>query len=221
MTKKFINIHYHPENNSEDIVGLRNIDFTKDLRIAKNCSIGLHPYDLKNRIKAEQDLIILKDLIIKNDLIAIGEIGLDRIKNKKNFDLQLEFFEKQLFFAHERNLIIIIHAVKSYADILNIFKRLKIPLEKVIFHGFNSSLNMAQDIASKGGYLSFGKVLLKSEKLQKVFKEISEKQIFLETDEEPLSQIYELYELASKIKGFNIKEIINNNYQRIIASVEQ
>ena len=77
-------------------------------------TIGLHPCEVKDNFKDLDKIFSL--LNNSKKIIAIGEIGLDFYRYQKNSSEQIEAFEKQINFAHENNLPIIIHTRSSNDD---------------------------------------------------------------------------------------------------------
>ena len=106
------------------IINSVNIKTSKEvIKLSKKynnvyASIGLNYDEVENINK--KDFIKLERLINKNNIIAIGEIGLDYYWTKDNKDKQKYIFEKQLKLAEEYNLPVIIHARNSIQDVYDI-----------------------------------------------------------------------------------------------------
>ena len=77
----------------------------------------------------------------------------------------------------------------------------------MIFHGFAKNEQLAQSLIKNGFYLSFGKYLFKNPATELAFKNIPLDRFFLETDTLDLG-IEEVYAHAAKIKGIELKELI-------------
>ncbi|MCD8445513.1 TatD family hydrolase, partial [Tenacibaculum finnmarkense] len=99
----------------------------------------------------------------------------------------------------------------SFQEIIQIKKELK-PRQKWLIHGFHKNNQIATDLIKNGCFLSFGKALLYSEKLQEVFFTIPLDKIFLETDDAKID-IATVYEKASRIKNTSVKKIQENIHQ--------
>jgi TatD DNase family protein len=192
----YINIHTHhpPQPNEWAIQNLYN-NFER-VHEAGNYSIGLHPWYIAENWKDE--FAIIQQLSTQKNVKAIGECGLDRLA-ETDFTLQQEVFAQQIEWANQINKPLIIHCVKAYDEVLQQLKQSKVP---AVFHGFNKSEQLANQILKAGHYISFGKVLLQ-EHLQKVAATLPLQKLFFETDDAALP-IQTIYEHAAKV--FSIDE---------------
>jgi len=205
---------------SEDELAIRNI-FASDIHevVGKrigSLSIGLHPWHVDER-NIDEQLALVKEASKHDSVIAIGEIGIDRI-TAAPFELQKEAFANQLRIAASVNKPVIVHCVKAHSDIISIIKREQFK-GKVIFHGFNQNEQIAEQLLKNGFYLSFGQALLNgNSNASKIFQDIPEDQFFLETDEADIN-IIKIYKRAAALKNTevkNIKLIVSQNYNRFL-----
>ena len=211
----FINIHTHQlsklNSDTIDVYNQYPWDFIKN---DAKYSIGIHPVFI-NKSNINDDLEKIKLHIKKPDCIAIGEIGLDKLTDV-NFDLQIKIFEEQLIIAEENQIPVIIHCVRSYQEILQIRKKMKLTIP-FIFHGFNKNENLLKQIISNKCIPSFGKNLLHNQNLQTIFANLSDDNYFLENDGSEIP-IEDIYQKAAEIKNTSIEiisENISNNFNRI------
>ena len=148
--------------------------------------IGLHPCSVDNNFM--EKLEKLEREIYKNNFIAIGEIGIDLYWEKKFIKEQKIAFQKQIHWAQENSLPIVIHSRNSFEEIYSILKREQRGNLKGVFHCFTGNLKDAQKIIDLGFFLGIGGVLtFKNAKLDEVVKQIPIKHILLETDAPYLS----------------------------------
>ncbi|HBS85230.1 MAG: hypothetical protein A2W91_04695 [Bacteroidetes bacterium GWF2_38_335] len=209
MNPKLIDIHTHSDNQSNEIISVKNTppDFFGS---SFYYSTGIHPWDVeKSDIK---DLQILLKHSENANFIAMGEIGLDKIK-AVDFQKQLKFFTGQLELAEKLNKPLIIHCVRTYSEILSVRKDYnKTPW---IIHGFNANQDIAEKLISKNCYLSFGSLLFNEKSgAFKVFNQVNTDSIFLETDDSG-KKIEEMYQMAARITNnatSHLKEKIYNNF---------
>ena len=206
------------------IVNSTNIDTSKDIinmsKEYKNvyAAIGLN-YDTIDRVTKE-DLIEFEELIKKENIVAIGEIGLDYYWTKDNKDKQIEFFKAQLELAKKFDLPVIVHARESVQDVFDIVKELGI--KKGSMHCFSGSLEMAKEFIKLGFKIGIdGPITYKNNKKGlEVVKNIDLKDILLETDSpylspepnrgkpnSPLNLKY-IAEKIAEIKGISVDEVI-------------
>jgi TatD DNase family protein len=112
----------------------------------------------------------------------------------------------------------ILHCVKAFDEILAMLKN-KISPDKIIFHGFHKSPEMAFDLTAKGYSISVGKSLfIQPDRMKTVFEKVNPNKIFFETDDSEYS-IEEIYQKAADISGQSLdfwKNQINSNFEKII-----
>lgn len=211
----YIDIHKHGKETKEDIFVLRNLfpDQVHEIDTQKYYSLGLHPWHVEKE-KLDIDITKVHENASKKEIIAIGETGLDQ-KVNVSYIHQIEAFEQQLEIAEEFRLPVIIHCVKAYNDIITIRKRNGISLPWII-HWFNASQQIAEDLINLNCYLSFGCMLFNEKsKAFRVFPNIPEKNIFLETDDTEYS-IIDVYRKASGLRQISedkLKIILKNNFK--------
>jgi len=114
----YIDIHKHGIQVTDDVLVLRNLfpDQVDGIIDGKYFSLGLHPWHV-NKTTLQKDLSIIEKYAGKEEIIAIGEIGLDNKVDVPYID-QIEGFEKQIEIAENRQKPIIIHCVKAYDDLM-------------------------------------------------------------------------------------------------------
>jgi len=212
---QYIDIHTHSKKWNENVFAVQNL-FPKDfgdLQIVENqsYSIGLHPWHISEKTVSEE-LKIVEKASKRADILAIGEIGLDKAINVP-FEKQIEVFEAQLRIAVKAGKTVVIHCVRAYSEILAIRKQIKEPATWII-HGFNANLQTANELLKSGCFLSFGSSLLNPKsKSALIFNTIPTEKIFLETDES-LCNIEQIYQTAAVLKKLSLNtlkaQIINN-----------
>jgi TatD DNase family protein len=209
----FINIHSHRPASPHEWC-IQNIHNNFDqLNTLFHYSIGLHPWYIKEE-SINDELEKLSWIAQKNEVIAIGECGLDRICETP-FSFQKNVFIEHIKLANETAKPLIIHCVRAHREILAILKEhpLNVP---VIFHGFHNNETIAQQLIEKGYFLSFGHSLFHPS-TQKVFSTLPMEHIFLETDDSD-KKIEEIYRQSCSIKNISLEQLhlqIHKNYRKI------
>ncbi len=181
-------------------------------------SIGIHPHDAKdfseyifNKIKALREKT--------NKIVAIGEIGLDYHYDNSPRSIQREVFIKQLRYAKEEGLPVIIHSRDAKNDTLNIVKDADI--RKGVFHCFSGDIDMAEKVISMGFFISIaGPVTFKNaRRLREVAKIIPDEYLLIETDApyltpEPLrgrrnepSYLFYTAKTIAEIRGISLEDL--------------
>ena len=201
----YIDTHTHHLNHSDGVISVINYSpekFNQDEHADYLISLGIHPWHVEKK-NADLNLELVKEFASKPNVMAIGEIGLDRAI-KTPLSQQELFFTQQIEIAETYKKPIIIHAVRCFPELISIKKRVKASTPWLI-HGFRNNLQIAQELLKHNCYISFGEALLFDRKNQDVFVDIPMNRIFLETDESKHT-IIEIYEKASSLKKMKLAD---------------
>ena len=218
----YVNIHTHSSNyiDNKEFIEIQNIDVDNivNVDVSHFYSIGIHPWDCQQLTVNSQQILMkcLGDL----NFLAIGECGLDRACDA-DFELQKKVFIKQIELSEQFNKPLIIHAVRSYPDIISIRKETKSKADWII-HGFQGNEQSAEQLLKHNIYLSLGDVLFKNEtKAQRLLQTIPLEKLFLETDvaERKISDVYEKAALLSGIEMDKLRNEIFNNFVKIFGHI--
>ena len=208
----YIDIHTHSYKPQDQVICIENIlkDF-RDIPEDHPISAGLHPWYLEN---AKEELSQLKSIGGQQNVVAIGECGLDRL-TKTDWNRQVKYFEKQLDLATSLDKPVILHCVRAFAETISMLKGVTVP---VIFHGVNKKLSAVEPLIQRGYFLSFGKAILNpSETITNTLKAVPPAQLFLETDDAETS-IQDIYKTAAGIRNISENEIalqLQKNYHAV------
>jgi TatD DNase family protein len=144
--------------------------------------MGLHPCSVK--ADYEKELAIVQDYLEKRSFIAVGEIGLDFYWDKSFAAEQYAAFRRQIAWAQEADLPIVIHSRESIdACIAVVEEQQKQGSLRGVFHCFSGTAEQAARIADLGFYLGIGGVLtFKNAGLDQVIEQVDLAHIVLETD---------------------------------------
>lgn len=217
MKIPFYNLHTHQPTGNK-YVEILNKNFGENIKENELFSLGIHPLSVDKKENFEKEILEIEEKLPYKNCLAIGEIGIDR-RNLQSIDKQIVIFEKIHFLSEKFEKPIIIHCVRAWSDLLAIRKKLKTH-KTWIFHSFNGNITVAQQLMKNNCYLSFGKALLYSEKLQETFQQIPSNYLFLETDNSPIG-IEEIYKKAAFLKRKSIEELkknIHNNFLKIFGN---
>lgn len=142
---------------------------------------GIHPENADEFNEDVENLIC--NLAEINDIIAIGEIGLDYYwEENPSRDIQQQVFRRQMKIAERYNLPVIIHDREAHGDTLKIMK--EFPKVKGVVHCFSGSVEFAKECLKLGYYIGVtGVVTFKNSKVIKaVVKEVPLDRLLVETD---------------------------------------
>ncbi len=142
-------------------------------------AVGYH--GLNTQDVPDNYIDVLSELIGNRKVVAIGEIGLDYHYERETRDFQLEIFIRQIEFANEHNLPVIVHDREAHEDTLKILKELK---PKGVLHCFSGSVEMAKEILKLGMYIGLGGAVTfkNAVKPVEVAAFVPEDRLVLETD---------------------------------------
>ncbi len=152
--------------------------------------IGLHPTSVNGDYERELD-IVAGQLASANRYVAIGEIGLDLYWDKTFLKEQLLVFEKQIEWALEYHLPIVIHAREAFDYIYKVLQPYKETELTGIFHSFTGTSEEAAKLLDFQRFMIGinGVVTFKKSQLPEVLKEIPLSRIVLETDSPYLTPV--------------------------------
>lgn len=161
---------------TEAMLNLEN-DFKENVFLM----MGLHPTSVKDNYLEE--LALVKQWLDKRSFIAIGEIGIDLYWDKSFLTQQQDAFKKQIEWAKDKNLPIVIHSRESFDEIFEVLDELKDNRLSGIFHCFTGNLSQARQALSYNMKLGIGGVVtFKNGGLDKFLNEIELENLVLETD---------------------------------------
>lgn len=149
-------------------------------------ALGLHPVCIAEHHGI--DLMTLEaELSSRPELVAVGEIGLDRFLPELITPLlwakQLQFFEAQLALAQAHGKPVIIHSRRAHAEIIRSLKRVGFTQGGVV-HAFSGSLPEAMNYVRVGLHLGLGGPLTypQSAKLRVIATQVPLAHLLIETD---------------------------------------
>lgn len=145
--------------------------------------IGLHPTSVNERY--EDELSMVRQQLEKSKrFVAIGEIGLDLYWDKTFLKEQLAAFEKQLEWAVEYDLPVVIHSREAFAYIYEMMESFKNTSLTGIFHSFTGTAEEAARLLEFEGFMLGinGVVTFKKSTLPDVLLSVPLERIVLETD---------------------------------------
>ena len=199
----------------------------------ENCfpMMGLHPCSVNEHVEAH--LFQIQKWFKKRKFWAVGEIGLDYYWSTDFKEQQISAFKKQIQWAINLDLPIVIHSRNSNEDVIKILGEMAHPKLRGIFHCFSGDAKQASQIVELGFLLGIGGVLTyKNSGLADAIANISLEHIVLETDSPYLAPVpfrgkrnesFYLLEIARKLAeikavGLNqVAEITTSNAKKVFA----
>ncbi|TVR59492.1 MAG: TatD family deoxyribonuclease [Spirochaetaceae bacterium] len=145
-------------------------------------TLGVHPHAC-DRPDLEAALATVEELADHDDIVAIGETGLDWFRDYAPRDVQLRAFEKQLEIARRCGKPVIVHNRNADHDVIEVIRRVT-PECGGVLHCFSSGYDIAAQGLDLGMYISFaGNITYKNaSELREVAKRIPLDRLLVETD---------------------------------------
>lgn len=217
------------------------LEFAKKSPLIK-VSLGLHPIDAlglfeddgdfglpkqDNPINLEEEFKFMEEN--KDNIVAIGEVGLDFHWDKDNHQKQIENFRKIIQFADRIKKPIVVHTWDAEEEVLNILEE-ESPKVPVILHCFGGRKALITRAKELGYYFSVPPSIVRIGNFQTLVKKVPLTQLFTETDapwqspykgkkNEPAFVMETIKKIAhiKKITEEEVAEQIWKNYQKIFA----
>lgn len=112
---------------------------------------GVHPHEAKSWDEETEGEI--REIAANNEVVAIGECGLDFNRNFSPQDVQLEVFEKQVSLACELRKPLFVHERDAHKEVLEVLKKYKGRLPAVVIHCFTGDASQAAAYLKEGCYI--------------------------------------------------------------------
>jgi len=169
---------------------LCNVDLTTIERMKKmhhtmpdftDMAMGLHPTEVHHDWRA--DLNRIGDELSNGSYKAIGEIGMDLYWDRTFEQEQREVLREQMAWAIEKDMPVVLHIRKAYAEVFEEFKAMNIKEWRGVFHCFSGGVEEARKAVRMGFMLGIGGVLTyKNSGLAEIVGAIGAEHLLLETD---------------------------------------
>jgi TatD DNase family protein len=145
-------------------------------------SIGFHPVEGGNDPERIMELIKGN----RDRIVGVGEVGLDYHweKDPKKHEIQRETFSKFINLAEKIKKPLVIHSWDAERDA---FEMVKDSEARCIFHCFGGKRDLADEILSRGFYISISTMVLFSKNVRKIARFLPLDRLLLETDSPFLS----------------------------------
>lgn len=204
-------------------VSITLADFPAVLRIAKtysqvSASVGLHPNEPVLTEPLCDDLVKLaKD----EDIVAIGETGLDYFRSQGDLEWQRQRFREHIRAARIVNKPLIIHTRQAKSDTMQILREENAGSVAGVMHCFTEDWEMAQAAMDLQFYISFSGIVTfrNATEIQAVAKRVPLDRLLIETDSpylapnphrgKPNEPAYVRYvaEFIAELRGISVDEL--------------
>ncbi|MDD4101092.1 MAG: TatD family hydrolase [Kiritimatiellae bacterium] len=143
---------------------------------------GVHPWYAEPLPDAW--LESLEGCLDANPVAAVGEIGLDGVRDAVSAEVQEKVFVAQLELASRLSRPVILHGARAWGRLVAVLRPFASRLPGFVAHGFGGSREILTNIVAMGGYVSFAGSVCnhKAVKIRAAARETPECQILVETD---------------------------------------
>lgn len=212
---KIVTAGINSESNRKALVLSKKYDIVE-------CSLGIYPNEYVN---IDEEISFIK--LHKNEIVGIGEVGLD-FSEEGNHEKQEEVFIRMIHLANELNLPLIVHSRKAEDRVLELLEQER--AKKVVLHCFCGKKPLIEKGIQLGYYFSIPANLSRAQNFQGLVEKVNINQLLTETDtpylapvkgesSEPKDVVGTVKNIA-EIKGFEEEETKKNlflNYQNLIS----
>lgn len=198
-------------------------------------SCGLHPlYVAKNRIDYDE----LKQICSRDDIVAVGETGLDYFYDKEHHQRQQDSFAYHIELANELEKPLIIHTRDAREDTINMLREGKAERCGGVLHCFTENQWMADQALDLGFYISISGIVTfrNAEALRDVVRRVPLDNLLIETDapwlapvphrgkENQPAYVTEVAKCVASLKGVSVErvaEVTRRNFYQLFARAQK
>lgn len=150
-------------------------------------SAGIHPHSADKASSRWQE--VLGSMAAADEVLAVGETGLDYYRDLSPRDIQKDVFRAHLDLAKQYNKPVIVHSRAANDDTLAIIRETGLPAAGGVMHCFSGSRQEAEQFLDLGMYISLAGPLTypRSHELRELLHYIPTQRLLLETDAPYLS----------------------------------
>lgn len=221
----------HPTNEE-------SLELAKKYKLIK-VSLGLYPIDLlglgldgvgltrqSGQINLEEELKFIKKH--KEEIVGIGECGLDFHWDKKFHEKQKENFWKIIDFAKKLNKPLIVHSRRAEAEVFEMLEASSLEKKRIILHCFEGRKHLLKKAIERGYNFTIPCTIVKLQHFQTLTELAPLSQLFTETDAPWLSPfsgqrnepafVAEAVKKIAEIKKLKVEEAageIWKNYEKV------
>jgi TatD DNase family protein len=212
----YIDIHTHGAKPAAGVFIIENLMAHEGRRPddmpGTACSFGIHPWHL-NEDNLNPQLGLVNGVTCFPNLVAVGEAGFDKLRGP-SMELQRRAFEEQVKISELSRRPLIIHCVRAWEEVFRSHKKLR-PAMPWLIHGFRGNATLAEQLLSKGIYLSFWFDFVMRPESAVLLRSVPGERMFLETDGAGID-IRDIYNKVSHDLGLSVmalKKLIHSNYK--------
>ncbi len=198
-------------------------------------SVGVHPNDedYGDPDELEREKEQLSIFAANDNVVAIGETGLDYYRTTDDHIAQQQRFINHIDVAKKHNKPLIIHSRQAKEDTVKILKQEQAEKAGGVLHCFTEDWEMAEQCLELDFYISFSGIVTfaNAKQLQEVAKRVPLEKILIETDSPYLAPaphrgkinqpafVVHVAEFIAQLRGIDVAEVARHtteNYYNFI-----
>jgi TatD DNase family protein len=217
-------------------INMNNFEAVK--QTAKNydfvsASVGVHPNETEGHDPSVDELLHLAD---DDDIVAIGETGLDYFRSEGDLTWQHDRFRRHIQVSRETKKPLIIHMRDATEDTLRILKEEKADEVGGVMHCFVEDWEVAQRALDLNFMISFSGIVTfkNAQALQLVAQKVPQEKMLVETDSPYLAPIpyrgksnqpayvVNVAEKVAELRGISVDEVAElttKNYVNLFGKI--
>ena len=144
---------------------------------------GVHPHHAADYTAASDELI--RSLLLRDSVVAVGECGLDYFRNFSPRDAQLEAFRSQLDIAADTGLPVFLHQRDAHDDFVEILEPALDKVSRAVAHCFTGEGESMREYLAMGLWIGITGWICDERRgahLQDIVGDIPDDRLLLETD---------------------------------------
>ena len=147
--------------------------------------VGVHPWDAAQLTDATQ--AELRARLLADERLGVGEIGLDRLRDRNISPTMRDAFVAQLELAAELARPVVLHGAKCWGEVVRTCVPYAGRIPAFLFHGFSRSDGLLPDIVRLNGFISIGPAILNDHAVnyRELARKIPLERLTVETDRTP------------------------------------
>ena len=144
---------------------------------------GVHPHHAAEYTDASDELI--RSLLLRKEVVAVGECGLDYFRDLSPRDVQREAFRSQLDIAADTGKPLFLHQRDAHDDFVNILEPALAKISRAVAHCFTGEGESMREYLAMGLWIGITGWICDERRgahLQEIVAEIPDNRLLIETD---------------------------------------
>jgi len=150
---------------------------------------GIHPHAASTY--SGEVLTEIENISQNDNVVAVGETGLDYHYMNSPRDVQIESFEAQIELAHKLELPFVVHVREADDDMISILRSSDLNDRPGVIHCFSGDYDIAKKYLDLGFFISFSGIVTfnRAEEVREAARNVPFDRILVETDSPYLAPV--------------------------------